>query len=256
MRRAATAAALAAALILAAGAARGERAQRGGVIASLDGGITPLRLPRDRRAPVAFHLAGGLRSADGSVLPRVRTLRIDLPAQGAIDTRGLPVCPPRRLRHTTGPGAARACGPALVGHGDAELFVLLEGQAPLVIHARLRLFNSRLGDGRRAILMHAYSISPPIAVVVTFVVHRQAGRFGASLVARLPEPPKPPHLARFDVLLGRTYTAGGRRRSFLSASCPVPPRFTAGFLPIARTTYGLAGGRSLGVEIVRGCRAR
>jgi len=40
----------------------------------------------------------------------------------------------------------------------------------------------------------------------------------------------------------------------LSASCPIPPRFTAGFFGLARSTYTLVGGRRLGVEIVRGCR--
>ena len=87
------AAALAAAALLVAGVvgtARGERKQKDEVIASLDGGISPLRLPRDRLAPIAVRLEGGLRTDDRSLLPRVNRVEIALPPEGVVSTRGLP----------------------------------------------------------------------------------------------------------------------------------------------------------------------
>lgn len=55
---AAALAALAIAVVVA-GPAGAERAESGDLIVSLDGGITPIKLPRDRQAPVAVRLAGG-----------------------------------------------------------------------------------------------------------------------------------------------------------------------------------------------------
>ena len=43
--------------------------------------------------------------------------------------------------------------------------------------------------------------------------------------------------------LSRRYSYRGRARSYLSASCPIPPRFTAGFFSFAKASFTLAGGR-------------
>jgi hypothetical protein len=261
MRRASAvglAAVLAALALLAAalaGPAQGERKQRGDVIVSLDGGVSPLRLPRDRTAPVALRLAGGLRTADGSLLPRVTRIEIALPSQGVVSTRGLPVCLPRRLRYAKPPAALAACRSALVGRGSLEARVLLPGQGPFTIHARLLLFNGRAAGGRQAVLLHAYVRSPPIVVVLPFVLRHSHGIFGTTLAARLPPALGPwPRFAHFEMTLARGYRYRGRGRSFLSASCPIPPRFSAGFFSLARSTYTFVGGRRLAVEIARGCR--
>ncbi len=263
MRRHASAVGLAAAALAAlallaatlAGPAQGERKQRANVIVSLDGGVSPLRLPRGRAAPVALRLDGGLRTADGTLLPRVTTVQIALPSQGVVSTKGLPVCSPRRLRYARPPEALAACRRALVGRGTLEANVLLPGQGPFTIHARLLFFNGHAGGGRRAVLLHAYTPTPPIVVVVPFVLRHRRGDFGSALVGRLPPALGPwPRFAHFEMTLGRRYRYRGRQHSFLSASCPIPPRFTAGFFGLARSTYTLVGGRRLGVEIVRGCR--
>ena len=73
----------------------GEQRERGNLGGSLDGSLSPLSLPRDRPAPVAVRLEGGLRTDDGSLLPRVERIELGLPRQGVLDTRGLPTCSPR-----------------------------------------------------------------------------------------------------------------------------------------------------------------
>jgi hypothetical protein len=240
-----------------AGAALGERKQRGQVIASLDGGVSPLRLPRNRPVPVTVHLEGGLRTADGSQLPRVTSVELGLPPQGLLDTRGLPACTVRRLRNRKSPAALAACRSALVGHGRLEAEVVLPGQAPFSVHARLLVFNGVLSGGRHAILLHGYAVRPPTVVVLPLVVRRRGGRFPTALIGHMPAALGPwPRFAHFEMTIGRSYRYRGARRSFLSGSCPIPPRFTAGFLSFASATYTLASGRSLAVEIVRGCRGR
>lgn len=242
---------------LAAGAASGERSQQGNLIVSLQGEVSPLRLPRDRPAPVSVHLAGSLRTADGSTLPRVTAMEFGLAGAGGLETRGLPVCRARRLRHTRDREALAACGPAQVGNGGVDAQVLVPHQAPFSFHAHLLVFNGRSPSGATVLLLHAYATAPPISVVFPFRLHRARGHFHNDLVANFPRGIGPwPSIARFEMTLSRRFAYRGARHSFLVASCPVPPRFTAGFLNVARVRFTLAGGRHIGTEIVRGCRAR
>lgn len=235
---------------------QGERSQRGNLVVNLDGELSPLKLPREREAPVAVRIEGGLRTANGETLPRVTRVELGLPAQATLRTRGLPSCPPRRLRNATTPQALAACRRAVVGRGRLEADVLLPHQPSFAIGTRLFAFNARLG-GRRAIVLHAYAANPPTVVVIPFRVRPGSGRFGTALVANLsPELGPWPRFARFELTLSRSYRFRGERHSYLSASCPIPPRFTAGFFSFARTTFTLADGREIGTGIARGCRAR
>jgi hypothetical protein len=235
---------------------QGERTQYGSLIVSLDGGMAPLTLPRERPAPVTVRLHGALDTANGTQLPRVRRIELGLPGEGTLFTKGLPVCPVLRLTNTSQAKALRHCRAALVGRGRIEADVLLPNQRPFRIHAPVLAFNGRVG-GRKAVVMHAISKSPPTVVVVPFVLRRRPGRFGMALVADLPSHLGPwPHFARFDLTLSRRFRYRGHLRSYLSASCPIPPRWTAGFFSFAKVTYTLAGGRRVSTAITRSCRAR
>jgi hypothetical protein len=133
----------------------------------------------------------------------------------------------------------------------------IPGQPPSNISARLLAFNGRTRAGGRTVLVQAYAVRPPISVVIPFAVRHRPGRFHTALVANLPRALGPlPRFAGVDISLGRRYTYRGKRHSYLSTSCPAPPRFTAGFLAIAEATYTLQNGRRLSTEIVRSCRAR
>jgi hypothetical protein len=241
---------------LGAGLAHGERTQHGNLIVALDGGLSPLKLPRDRPAPVSVHLDGGLQTADGGLLPRVTQVELGLPRQGVLSTRGLPTCPQRRLRNATSADARAACAGALVGSGRLEADVLLPNQNPFTIHADLLAFNGRVG-GRRAVILHASAAKPPTVVVLPFVLRQREGRFGLAMVADLPPTLGPwPHFAHFEMTLSRRYAYRGQERGYLSASCPIPPRFTAGFFSFAKASFTLEDGTRVGTGIARGCRAR
>lgn len=238
------------------GVARGERSQKGNLTVFLDGGLTPLALPRDRPAPVAVHLEGGLLTNDRSLLPRVTRIELGLPAEGVVSTLGLPVCPPARLRNAKPAEALAACRGALVGRGRLEAQVHIPPQDAFPIEARLLAFNGRVA-GSRAVILHAYSSDPPIAAVLPFRLRHAGGRFGLVMTAKLPPALGPwPHLANFELTLHRRYRFGGTRHSYLSASCPIPPSLTAGFASIARVRFSLAGGGRIETGITRGCRAR
>lgn len=106
-------------------------------------------------------------------------------------------------------------------------------------------------------ILHAAAVKPPVVVVLPFVIRHQDGRFGLALVADLPATLGPwPHFAHFEMTLFRRYIYRGQERSYLSASCPIPPRFTAGFFSFAKASFTLVGGRQVGTGIARGCRGR
>lgn len=249
--------AVAVATLLGAGLARAERAQQGDLVASLDGGILPLKLPRHRRAPAALRISGEVRTADGSPLPRLRRMELAVAGRGAIDTRGLATCRRGQLVSATPRGALAACGDALIGRGRLDIEVFIEHQEPFEFDASLRAFNGRLRDGRRLVWLHVFGPDPPSSYVLEFALRHRSGAFGTALVGTVPAGLGPaPHLARFLLTLGRRFSYRGRPRSYLEADCPLPPRFTAGFFPFARATYDFAGGATLSDTIVRGCRVR
>lgn len=249
--------ALLVAITASAGSAQGERRQSGKLIVALNGGIAPRTLPRQSPAPVALHLSGRILTEDGSPLPQVRRITIELAGPGRLYTRGLPVCPRARLRHANSHQAMSRCGPALVGRGSLGAQVVIPHQAPFSIQTRLLAFNGRTAAGRTAIWVHAFTTNPPLSLVLPFVSHRGRGGYPNVLIAAVPDSVGPlPRLAEFRLNLFRRFSHRGERHSYISATCPVPPAFTAGFLSFARVTYSFADDRSIPIETVRSCRAR
>jgi hypothetical protein len=241
---------------LAAGLARGERTQKGNLIVTLDGDLSPAELPRDRVAPVAIRLSGGVTTTDGSTLPRVTEIELRLPRQGVVSTKGLPLCSQRKLRDATRAKALANCRAALVGSGRMRADVLLPNQDPFRVQTDLLVFNGRVA-GRRAMLVHGVAAKPPTSAVLPFVFRRGSGRLATLLVAKLPPSLGPwPHFARFEMNLFRRYTYRGRERSYLSASCPTARKFPVNYFTFAQASFSLAGGRRIVTEIVRSCRAR
>ena len=244
-------------LVLLGATANAERAQLGSLIVSLNGGIAPRTLPRGRRAPVAVRLAGRVQTSDSSPVPRVNWIRLELAWRGLLDTRGLTACPRARLNGANTRQALERCRDAQVGQGHLYADVFLPGQSSIGVKARLTAFNGRTQAGRHAVLVHAYSDDPPVSFVIPFSVHRHSGSFRTVLIALIRRSAGPwPHVANFQIVVGRHFSYRGRRHSYLSASCPVPKGFTAGFLSFARATYSFQGGKQLTSESVRSCRAR
>jgi hypothetical protein len=257
-RRGVASLALALAALLAA-TASAERVRDGNLIVTLNGGITPLELPRHRPAPVTVHLSGRVLTSDTAPLPRVNWIRLELAWRGRLFTKGLPVCPLSRIRFANHKQAEKLCGGGLVGHGRLFARVFVPHQSALDVHAQIEAFNGRSDAGGPLVLVHAYTPRPPVSFVIPFSVHRR--RQGRSvhtvLIAMIRRSVGPwPRIANFQIKVSRSFSYLGKRRSYLSASCPIPPNFTAGFLSFARATYTFEGGKQLKVESVRTCRSR
>ena len=239
------------------GSATAERSQKGNLIVSLDGGVSPATLPRHRPAPVAVQLAGRVITTDRTPLPRVNWIRLELSWRGVLDTRGLPVCPKARLVSADTRTALRRCRGAQVGKGSLYAEIFVPHQEPFELRAGLTAFNGRTAVGRRAVLVHAFATEPPVSFTIPFSIHENDRTSRTILVALIRRNAGPwPHVANFNIAVSRRYNHEGERRSYLRASCPVPEHFTAGFLSFARATYSFQGGDELTTETVRSCRAR
>lgn len=234
-------------------AARSERIQQGNLLATLQGGVSPLTLPRHHSAPISLHLSGSLATTDGSPLPRVTAMRIAFAGRSGIAARGLPVCPLARLRHTRDREALAACGDSLVGHGRIEVQARIPAQPPFPVNASLLIFNGRTHAGRVALFMHAYAENPPVSLVIPFALRHPGGEFGNELIAR--GLASRPSITGFSMTLSRRFSDHGSPHSYLVGSCPLAPRFTSGLLSLARLQFSLQGDRRIAIEIVRTCRA-
>ena len=106
-------------------------------------------------------------------------------------------------------------------------------------------------------LLHAFAANPPTVAVLPFLLRQRKRSVRADAGRRPAAALGPwPRFAHFDLTLARRYSYRGRRRSYLSASCPIPRRLTAGFFSFARADLTLAGGREIGASIARSCRGR
>jgi hypothetical protein len=232
-----------------------ERSGRDGVVVSLDGSVSPRRLPRRRPVPVSLALNGSIESTAGSPAPQLASIELAFGARGGLSTAGLPLCPPARLRNTNPRGARDQCRGALVGSGTLLTEILLDPKRPVVARAGILAFNGKAGGGP-AVWVQGYSASPPVSFLIPFHLHRlRSGAYGVLLRATVAHAlGRWLRLRSFQISFGRRYSAHGVRRSYLSASCPLPPRFHIGFFPLARVTYKFVPVPTLTTTILRSCR--
>jgi DNA-binding beta-propeller fold protein YncE len=232
--------------------------QRQHLRVALSGELAPLALPRTGTAPVAVSLGGDISTTDGSDLPRLRTLRIEINRGGRIEDRGLPVCSLSEILTATSDRALAACRSALVGTGTFHANIVLKGQAPYPSTGRLLVFNGRKG-GKPVLLGHIYAQKPfATSFVITFkITHLAHGTFGTVLTASLPEAlGNWGYVTGLEMKLSRRYRAAGERRSYLSAGCPAPKGLSKVPFQLMRASFGFEGGKTLSSTLTRICTTR
>lgn len=232
------------------------QSSRGGVVASFSGSFTPDHLPRHRLTPISIKLEGGARG-EGGLVPRMRRIEFAFGARGGLDTTGLPVCPRSRLRNATQRQALSRCPGALVGRGEIVAEVPFSREEPFESRASVLVFNGR-SHGNPAAWAHAYAASPPVSFVLPFYLRRpRSGTYGVVMSSPVGQAlGRWPRLRSFEITLGRRYRAAGAGRSYLSAHCPLAPKFTYLSVPFARATYEFAPGPTIIEPIRRFCVVR
>jgi hypothetical protein len=242
-------------LALAAAPASAEVAQQGGVRVSLEGGISPERLPRSGAAPVRVSFATRIAATRAGALPQLRSIEIAINRAGKLDFAGLPSCAIEQIQPATSAKALAACRGALIGRGRFSASVDFDEQAAFPAEGEMLAFNGT-DNGRPAILAHIYGTDPvPTSLTLPFAIAKAAGTFGTVLTAKLPLSGGS-YVTGFELSLHRLYSHRGKRHSYANAGCPAPKGFPGAAFPFARATYGFSGGRALEMTLTRSCRAR
>jgi hypothetical protein len=248
------------ALSLAAGAATyasAEQAAKGKLVVAFHGSISPRKLPRSGTAPVTVLMGGKIKTTDRSTPPKLEKIILDINRHGRLQTKGLPTCPLGKLNSISSSGARRACGAALVGHGNVTSRISLPGQGAFASNGPLLAFNGR-HHGRAAIFAQVSTQGLlPLTYVIVFEVQKGKGEFGTSLVGTLPPiASEYGYISSFDLALQRRYSDHGQRLSYASAGCPAPDGFTVANFPFAKASYVFADGTKLSSVLERKCTVR
>jgi hypothetical protein len=237
--------------------AAAETASKDGIEIKFHGSIAPVKLPRHALAPVGVQMGAKIRSTTGERPSRLAKIILDINAHGVIDSKGLAICKLAQLHNSSAARARRVCGDAEVGHGNVTSRVGLPGQGQFSTNGPLLAFNGRY-KGKHAIFAHVTSKGKlAITYVIIFVIKKAHGTYGTSLVAKVPSIASGSgYISAFDLSLKRRFHVHGQRRSYVSASCPLPNEVNIGEFKFARSTYVFDDGTTITSALERSCKAR
>lgn len=235
-------------LLLAAGAAgEGALVKVNGLVLRADGGFQPRSLPRREFVPIDFQGRFDVTATSGGKPPALESVAIDFDRDGRLSAGGLPICAPEQVTDATPAQARRICAGAMVGTGHIEAQIELGG-APIVAKSPLTIFNGPSRDGDPTALLHAQTTVPAIqtfAIVIPIERRRGEFRYRATLTL----PPIAGGLGavtHVDAKIGRRFSAGGQRRSYVSAHCSDGVLRTHG-------RFAFAGGTIIDGSVEKAC---
>ena len=191
-----------------------------GIVLHADGGFQPQRLPRRQFAPIDFQGHLDIAAADKGQPATLEQAVLDFDRDGRLSAGGLPVCPAERIADASTADARQACAGAIVGTGQIEARIAL-ASGPVMASSPLTIFNGPPLEGHPTVVVHARTTVPAtqtFAIVVPIELRRGEFRYRATLDV----PPIAAGLGaitHIDVKIGRRFSVGGRRRSYVSAHC-------------------------------------
>jgi hypothetical protein len=226
----------------------GQTVRLGNLIAKIDGGITPTKLPKSTPAPISLKLSGSLATADGTHVPALKELFLEFDKHGHIFTKGLPTCTTSQLQSTLTAQAKKVCGDALVGTGKVSAEIALPEQAPFNASGPLLIFNGPPKGGEPVLVFHVYAHVPaPTTFVTTAQIGKGKGKYGTSALVKIPTIVSGQgSLTSFSASLNKSWNYKGKKTALLSASCPSGRLF-------ARGDFLFAGPIKLSGEVIRSC---
>jgi hypothetical protein len=176
----------------------------------VSGTASPSKLPKTKRAPIAFTFATGPHTATGEALKPATRAQIFIDDEIAFFNRGLKTCTVSQINGKSTSAAKAACGRAQVGGGSASANV-----GGITVPVTVTAFN---GPNRTLLLHSAPSIGSPVVLVGR--LRSASGDYGIKLDVSIPPLAGGVGvLITFKTKLNKKYTFRGKRRSFLSAKC-------------------------------------
>ncbi|MFT3864839.1 MAG: hypothetical protein QM729_11255 [Solirubrobacterales bacterium] len=212
--------AIAAAAVLAAGAGASSMVETRELRLELDAAFQPRDLPVHSFAPVQFEGSIKVSKPGGGEPPALRQIVLDFDRDGRLDVGGLPTCAPERIATTSVAEARSLCKGAIVGTGKLEALVGLSS-GPVPTSSALTLFNGPRQEGHPTVVVHARTTVPATQTYAIVVpIEKRPGEFRYRATVNIP--PLADGLGaitEIKVKVGRRYTAGGIRRSYVAARC-------------------------------------
>lgn len=204
------------------GIANAWRFHVGNLILRGDAGFSPRALPRSHDAPIRIHQKFSVATVTGNVPPVLESITYLFDRHGRVDITGLPVCTLGKLEATDVAAARHVCSGAILGKGTASAIVSFPEQAPNRVSSPITLFNGPKLGGRPTVLAHAYTNVPvPTTFIVPVVIETVTGEgYGYRVIARIPKiAGGAGHLVALSFRIGRTWSFGGRKHSYINARC-------------------------------------
>jgi hypothetical protein len=205
---------------LAAGAGAAALVETREVRFEADASFSPRDLPKRSFAPVSFSGSLDVGRPGGGEPLAIESIVLDFDRDGRLDVAGLPQCLPEQIADLGVAEARSVCKGAMVGTGRLEALVALPS-GPVPTGSALTLFNGPRVAGHPTVIVHARTTVPTgqtYAIVVPIEKRRGEFRYRATVEV----PPLAGGLGaitHISVKVGRRYTAGGVRRSYVSARC-------------------------------------
>jgi hypothetical protein len=180
----------------------------------------PRDLPAHSFAPVQFEGRLEVSRPGGGVPPALEKVVLDFDRDGRLDVAGLPTCAPESIAAASVEEARAICKGAIVGSGRIEALVDLPS-GPVPTGSALTLFNGPRQEGHPTVVVHARTTVPATQTYAFVVpIEKRRGEFRYRATAQIP--PLAGGLGavtKIEIKVGRRYTAGGVKRSYVAARC-------------------------------------
>ena len=258
MSRRAGALATAVALLACASLAQASVIQEGNVRITVLSQILPYKLPRKGTAPIAVFVSGHLSEPHGGIPPQLKQMTVEVNKHGLLQSKGLPVCPLKRIQPASTQRALQSCGDALIGSGQFWAHIVLPDQGAYPTHGRLLIFNGRQ-KGKPVIFTHIFTANPFFSsFVIPFSISKiRKGAYGTKLTASLPQALGDwGYVDRIKLTLKRKYRYGGKQLSYFNAGCPAPKGSPRTVFPLALASFAFGEGLSISAKVEKACAVR
>ncbi len=203
----------------------------GNLVLKFDSSVSPKALPKHELAPITFKLSANISTKDGKHPPAAKSFTGNLDKNGALDTKGLPVCKSGQLEARPTSQAEAACKKSLIGKGTASAEVEFAEQAPFTATGPLRVFNGGTKGNKTLVLVHVYANVPAPTAFITkvFVIKKRKGKFGYHLESKIPVVAGGSgSLTNFSITNKKMFNYKGKKHSYFLAKCPTGSLFGEG----------------------------
>jgi hypothetical protein len=218
--------------------------QQGNLKFTFNGGFSPSTLPKTKMAPISLQASGKIETLDGTHPPALKEVVIETDKNGAINTKGIPVCKSGQLQARDTKAAEKACGKSIIGTGQTTVEVQFPEQRPIDVNSKLLVINGGTSGGKTTLYIHAYFSAPVTGAIVTTVKIKKVhnGRYGLKSVATIPK------IANGSGSV-TSFNLSITKKGVLTAKCP------DGKLQ-AHATSIFADGTKASAAIIRTCKGK